>query len=218
MSDYEVTTHVQIPEHALHDALERFEHALRGMGAEEPWLGQWLASTDWNDDGSGFVSLGPSLQLRALTWHGLALIAKPYVLGYTDYAIPGTKLPWVQLSLVIEDADGQLLEWLQNGHWKYRVGLGHQVWGAVVRLGGASPGSGVYFSDSATVDEPWDALREGTGDVWTFDAALIPPELASHFLRLPAGYAQVELPEGKAFARQDRWLTLPWLEDESAFG
>ena len=66
------------------------------------------------------------------------------------------------------------------------------------------PQSLVYFTNEAQTGISWDTLFSNEGDLWNFEAALLPHTLAARFQPIP-----------EQFAARERWNTVPWGEDLS---
>ena len=72
-----------------------------------------------------------------------------------------------------------------------RVGAGAIIWKVAQDFSAEFHESGVFFNDSPTVNEPWYSVIGRKGDLWAFDLALIPTQLATQFWPVPEGYADI---------------------------
>lgn len=212
MVDLEITTHVRCAENAvaLEAVLHRYLTVLQSIGFVDPDLEEQLSSVMWEPDGSGFGYLGKPLVYDTSTVNGQLFMARPYVLGYTDAAIKGLKIPWVQLSLVFEDRMAELLIDRLSG--RMREGAGSVIWRIAQGFSAEFHDSGVFFNDSVSVNEAWNSLTGRGGNLWAFDLALIPTQLASHFWPIPEGYTHISLSEALGLARLVSWDVLPWAD------
>jgi hypothetical protein len=94
---------------------------------------------------------------------------------------------------------------------RYLPEQGKALWDSIRRF--ASFGEiGAYLTDEAQQSVTYESLKEGKGNLWEFDLAVIPQALAQHFHTLPPLFERVVVQEGIAFARRDRWMTFPWEE------
>lgn len=211
-TEVEVATHFKCPEVELGNKLQLFAGILEDLGAPPDLTAEWLRSISWESDGSGFGYLGNPVPLNQIRLNGEVVTARPHILGYTEIALPGTTVPWVELSLLFEG------EWLINHfvgseeRWHYVPGVGRAVWSVIQTYARRSPVSGVFFNVSPLVDEPWHALLGRGGDLWAFDVASIPRSLAETFQAAPQGYSQMVSENRISFARDAFWEVLPWDE------
>lgn len=96
---------------------------------------------------------------------------------------------------------------------RYLPKQGRVLWDLIRRF--ATFGEiGAYLTDEAQQSGTYEALKEGKGNLWAFDLALIPEVLSPRFHSVPALFERVEVQEGIAFARRDRWIIFPWEEAE----
>ena len=210
MVDLEITTHVRCLEEDLPALLQRYVKMLQAAGFSTQGLEERLASITWEPDGSGFGFLGNPLTDDLTTLSGESLAVRPYVLGYTDATIEELETPWVQLSLVFE---GHMVELMMNSvSGKMRAGANTIIWETAQQFSGEFHESGVFFNDSPTVNEPWYSLSGREGDLWAFDLALIPTQLAPQFWPVPEGYAYIHLSETLGLARLISWEVVPWTD------
>ena len=94
----------------------------------------------------------------------------------------------------------------------YIPGVGHALWHAVQAFADEFKDVPVYCAFEGFEGDTFAALETGNGNLWSFDAALIPPALAPRFTPVPAGYEAEETTGGVALAARAVWLTLPWRE------
>lgn len=213
MADLEITTYVRCREDALTELLQRYANLLQSIGFTDQHVQEQLANVTWEPDGSGFGFLGEPLASDVITMTGHPVIARPYILGYTDAAIAGLKLPWVQLSLMFE---GRMVDlFMDRISGKMRPGAGAVIWRIAQDISKEFHESGVFFNDSPTVNEPWYSLTDREGNLWAFDLALIPEHLAALFWPVPEGYTPIRLSEALGLARLVSWESVPWTEGYS---
>lgn len=211
-TEFEVATHLKCPEPELGDKLRLFARILEDLGASSDLTTEWLRSISWESDGSGFGYLGNPMPLDQMRLNSEVVSARPHILGYTEFALPGTTVPWVELSLVFEG------HWLithfvgSDERWQYVPGVGRAVWSVIQTYARRLPDSGVFFNVSPLVDEPWHALLGKNGNLWAFDAASVPGSLAETFQPVPQGYSQAVRENRIGFARDSFWQVPPWDE------
>ena len=214
MTDLELTTHVRCREEELPTLLTRFARMLLGLGFTGADLDKQFAQVQWEPDGSGFGYLCESAVCTSTIVGGRPLTAQPYILGYIDSK--EVEAPWVQLSLVF---DGEMIEAVNysvDGPTAMKLnGAGAAIWRLARAYSAEFPDSGVFFSDSPSVNQPWEALKGVGGNLWWFDLALIPPQLTGRFLPIRDGYAHIQLDEAMVLAPFAAWEKLPWLEVSS---
>lgn len=210
MLELEITTHVRCPEDALAALLQRYVKMLQGIGFTDPNLEKQLARVTWEPDGSGFGFLGNPLMCDRITLSGQPFTVRPYVLGYTDAAIEGLEVPWIQLSLLFEDRMVELL--MDRASGRMHAEAGSVIWNIAQGFSAEFHESGVFFNDSATVNEPWNTLTGREGDLWAFDLALIPTQLMPQFWPIPEGYTYIHLSETWGLARLISWEVVPWTD------
>lgn len=208
MADLEIATHIQCLPEDLSDLFERFAQCAQPLEPDTNQLRVWLESIRWSPDGSGFGELGAPLLLYTHGPEHTVLTAKPHVLGYTASAIPGVKIPWVEIGLVLENGTEDYAICV-SGSWGYPRAFGRAVLEVMWRLSQCFLNSGVYFNDGPSVDRPWKALINQGKYLWDFDLAIIPDQLAPRFISQPGGYARVVLPGGIAIARLAAWVDNP---------
>lgn len=212
MTEFEVATYLECPEPELVSKLRLFASILEDLGVSPMLTADWLASISWEDDGSGFGCMGDPLQLNRIRLNGDVVTARPHLLGYTDLALPGTPVPWVQLSLFFEG------EWEiphvagSEVRWRYIAGIGRLIWRVIQAYSVRMPDSAVFFNDYASVNEPWYALLGVGGNLWDFDVASVPGSLARIFQPVPDNYAQMAGQNRIGFARMAYWQIAPWGE------
>lgn len=80
------------------------------------------------------------------------------------------------------------------------------------RFAACFPGVPVYCTFEGWEGDTWRALETGKGNLWSFEAALVPTAFATMFSPVPDIYVSKEVPEGIALARRDVWLIPPWEE------
>ena len=96
--------------------------------------------------------LGEPLALRSNGPEPMELTAKPNIFGYSAAMMPGSTLPWVELSLVLEDGTEEYAvcvsePWTYPLIWKYPRVFGIAVLEIMWRLRLGFPDSGVYFTN-----------------------------------------------------------------------
>lgn len=213
MSEYEITVHVECSHEELAAHLERYAAVLTRLEANAPQVREWLAQIGWPEGDSGFVAEGSAIALSALTVNDSPLVAEPYILGYASSLFQRSTTPWLQCSLVFE-YDSQVLEVGMLDDLRYRPEVSKPIYRAARAFAGEFAHIPVFFNDFASVNRPWKALLGEDGNLWTFDLAIVPPQLATTFANLPAGYARADLADGIALAPIARWSILPWSEGE----
>jgi hypothetical protein len=212
MSEFEVTTYVQRAHEDLPEVLRRYRWVLERLGFADASLAEWLSGITWEPDGSGFGYLGTPAVLSSVTAAGRQWIAQPFVLGYTDAAIPHLQVPWIQLSLQFEDNVAEAPALIDEASGKYMPGVGAAMWQVVMGFSRVFREVGVYFNDAPTVSAPWYSMTGRDGDRWAFDLAMVPKLLATYFQPIPPGYANRHFADGIGIARTLSWTTIPWLE------
>lgn len=96
----------------------------------------------------------------------------------------------------------------------YIPGVGRALWHVMRAFADEFKGMPVYCAFEGFEGHAFEALETGNGNLWSFDAALIPPALAPRFSPVSAGYEMEEVAEGVALADRSAWVTLPWRELE----
>lgn len=211
MADLEITTHVQCHARDLQSVLARYQQVLdRVVGTRRSQLSEWLNRITWDPDDGGFVQVGSPLPFDGLSIDRRVIEAEPYVVGYADASVPGDELPWVQLSLVIGNEQAALL--VDEASGRYKPGVGKVVWSATQEFAQVFCESAVFFNDGPSVNEPWKALIEANGDLWAFELALIPYNLAARFQVMPADMMRIALPDRIGYALDSCWRLPPWHE------
>jgi hypothetical protein len=132
---------------------------------------------------------------------------------YSYSAVPSIEEQptWVGLNLLFE---AQTLKNRKTG--VYRSGVGDLLWRIMRELMASFPEVGVYLTDEWQENRSWRALTEGEGNPWAFDLAIFPRKLANDFDPIPAEFEGTVLDQAFGFAREKRWKTLPWIEEEDA--
>jgi hypothetical protein len=210
-TEFEVATHLKCPEAELGDKLRLFAMILEDLGAPD-LTAEWLSSIMWESDGSGFGYLGSPVPLTHIRLNGEVVTARPHILGFTEFALPGTTAPWVEFSLLFE-GDWIILYFVgDEERWQYVPGVGRAVWSVIQAYARRSPDSAVFFNVSPLVSEPWSALIGRGGHLWGFDTASVPDSLAEIFQPVPQGYSQTVRENRIGFARDAFWQVPPWDE------
>ena len=76
----------------------------------------------------------------------------------------------------------------------------------------ATWGEPVWFTHESQDENAWLALVTSKGNLWDFQAALVPARLAHRFDVVPEGYFRADVPEGIGLVESERWTILPWNE------
>lgn len=94
----------------------------------------------------------------------------------------------------------------------YKIGVGEAIWRIFTSLHAVFPETKIYFTDEWQNSQLKDIPDERNGDIWAFDAALIPQVFMPDFSPIPFSMKCYMTKSIVGFARNDRWKILPWTE------
>lgn len=210
MPEYmQLQTYATCNENNFTALVEQFRKVLEQWTVSDQRVLSWLAEIQWptsEDDGFGDVFASSFKLFSDSTPIECAGID---VSLYTSSALlSADELPaWVGFNLLF---DIRMLR--ERGIAPYKKAVGTQIWKMLNELALAFPELGAYLTDSYQDNRSWRALSEGIGDPWFFDLAIFPRRLAEQFSVVPPGFQGVVVEQGFAFAQENRWQVLPWLD------
>ncbi len=214
-----MSEHVQIQTYAtcsqktLREVLQRYRNSIANMGCNDPQALTWISQVEWpadNDDSFGDIYAAP-FQLTLDQKQSIDCIGMS-ISFYTQVAIPSIEaLPtWIGFNLIF-DAQS-----LRKEHTSaYTTEAGVIIWHIMSELARSFREIGVYFTDSWQENLSWRVLAEDVGDPWSFDLAIFPRTQAKHFAVVPSGFQGTMVENDFCFAQENRWITLPWKNENS---
>lgn len=212
-----IETYVRCPDGALQPLHQQFQALLDRLGYSSPEAAQWHANLGWDAEDQWF---GPTSdeprKICGLAVNGKELFARAGVLGWSAAIVPGLQEHWVSLELSFETESTE--QYLVTASvfapvaGKYIAGLGRALWQVMCQFASEFPHDPIYCVFEGWEGESWQALVTGRGNLWSFDAALVPWSLADRFKPVPGDYVVESQPQGIALARPAVWSKLPWQE------
>ena len=204
---------------ALPQLMKQYGEILERLGYAKQDVSEWLAQVPWEEDGSLWSYASDyEVPFEHILFDGHPLFAKPIVHGWLNENHPELKESWFSLELAIEtQTERQDLDTTSSfsnpyiEQHRYRPGVGRIIW-RIMRAFFATWGEPVWFVFEGQWDQAWLAFVTGEGNLWDFQAALIPERLAHRFDAVPAGYFRADVPGGIGLVESARWIILPWNE------
>ncbi|AIQ47979.1 hypothetical protein R70723_20260 [Paenibacillus sp. FSL R7-0273] len=163
----------------------------------------------WEVADNGFMYQGGNADAEEVPVEGLSLHVRSYLVGLTPEVFPELSESWLEVSLLF---------WTEEITADYRTGelrseVQPYIWSLMEQFADYYDQAGIYFTDEATGGKPWDAAVTGNnGELWSFDAALIPEELIERYGR-PDEQLFHYTYSGKRLllVRREVWGGEPWL-------
>ena len=206
----QIQTYASCTQDTFADLMQRFRHALMGLGCTDQQVFDWLENIHWPEsDNDSFgdiyaapVTLSPP-EAENLTCEGIEISL------YTQPAIPSLEdLPaWVSFNFLI---DTDRLHTITTD--PYTTTAGKAVWSMLRVLIKEFPEVGTYFTDEWQENQSWRVIVEGHGDPWIFELGIFPRTLSQHFEFIPSGFKGTLVDGNFGFAQINRWQGLPWEE------
>ena len=191
--------------HDLDAALDRCQSLLMQIGFAPGETREWLSQVTWAAVAAGgWGGMFPAGQV--ITAGGRDFWGTPYLNVFTTLTIPELDTPWLELELLFPVED---LTFSPHSS-KYKPDTGSGLWQILRAFSGMLGTCGVYLTDEVGDGQTWQALQGGAANLWSFDLALIPHEMARHFTDVPRSYEKAVFPYGVGLARIDFWTRLPW--------
>lgn len=199
--------------------VQQYSQILERLGYAGQDIKDELSQARWEEEEDHFsYSLHYEVPFQRLQLAGHPLFANPIVHGWTSGTFPDLQEPWVSIDFACEtQTERQDLDSVSSfsrdyaASHTYMPGVGRVIW-QVMREFFATWGEPVWFTYEGQEDKAWLALLTGKGNLWDFQAALIPERLAHRFDVVPEGYFKADVPEGIGLAESARWPILPWNE------
>jgi hypothetical protein len=212
-----VEAYMPCPDGGIPELVERFRALLDQLGCDNAFMQAWPAEMGWDDEDCWYgPTAGPPRRVSKLTIAGKELESTAIVSGWSSCDIPGLRGHWLSWELCFgTEGDEQYLVTASAFSpvvSTYISGVGHALWQVMRAFHAELPDVPVFCVFEGWEGDAWEAWETGRGDLWSFDAALVPNQLASRFIPLPEDYVAETLPEGTALARREVWPALPWQE------
>lgn len=212
-----VETYLPCPQDALRPIVGRYVRVLVGLGYDCAESGLLTMEMGWDTDDAWFGPvLDPARPVRGLSWAGTALQARAGVSGWSAATIPQLRDRWLSLELAFEtECDEQYLvtdSVFAPEPGMYLPGVGQCLWQVMGTFAAEFKDTPIYCSFEGWEGNAWQALEAGGDDLWSFDAALVPPAVAGRFSPLSDEFVMERTPLGIALARRKYWPQLPWHE------
>jgi hypothetical protein len=215
--DVIVEVYMPCPDGGMPRLVERFRALLDQLGYDSAHMQTWPAEMGWDDENGWYgPTIGPPRKVSKLTIAGKELESTVILNGWSSSTVPGLRGHWLSWELCFgTEGDEQYLvtaSAFSATSGTYISGVGHALWQVMRAFHAELPDVPIFCVFEGSQGEAWEALETGRGKLWSFDAALIPKQLAFRFTPAPEDYAAEALPEGTALAHRQIWPTLPWQE------
>lgn len=213
-----VETYMPCPDGELPALASRFHALLARLGYVNDEDELWRTEMGWDDEDDWYGPTAcPEYPVHDLAVTGNDLRARASILGWSVPTIPGLSSHWISFELYFEtEREDQYLvtaSVFSSGlPATYIVGVGHAMWRVMRAFANEFPDHPVYCTLEGNEGNAWEAIETGRGDLWSFDAALIPPDYVLRFSPVPDTYIAAPLPEGFALAARKFWIAPPWDE------
>lgn len=208
----QIQTYVTCDQDSFIEIIERYRTTLQQLGCTDEKVITWLSEIQWPDiQNEEFGDIYASSFTLAPGNDGTITCAGLDIAVYGQPGVPTLEEPptWLGLNLLFDQRN------LCEQHSSiYRSGVGGSIWQIMRTIAGTMKGLGVYFTDEWQENQSWRVLAERVGDPWVFDLAIFPRSLADQFAEVPAGFQGTIVDNNFAFAQENRWRTLPWIESE----
>jgi hypothetical protein len=192
--------------------LEHCRQALIELGLDDREFRQWTAEIVAGPYSESFAAHGAGESLPGRAAGGASLVVAPNLLIWQTGTFPGVVDAVVEFGLLTptESIEHEVAPTI----CQYRPGVGRSLWHLLRVFARHLAGGAGYVMDEAQEGASWAALVTGgpVRELWRFELALLPPDLAARYTPLPASHATSACPEGMGFARQAPWSSLPWEE------
>jgi hypothetical protein len=171
---------------------------------------KWMAEIVAGPYGESFGATAASESLPGRSVGGASLVVEPILEVWQPGTFPGVVEAVVEFGLLIptESIEHEVAPTL----YQYRSGVGRSLWHRLRVFARHLAGGAGYVMDEAQDGASWSALVTGGSahDLWRFELALVPPDLAVRYAPLPTSHVARACPEGMGFARKEPWPGLPW--------
>lgn len=194
--------------------------ALGELPGLEAWITRFLA-----DSGDGGVRPCP-LGAPGGALAGLEATVSPILLGWASPAVEELRAPVIELGVVLAleldgdpdgggsdprdedgppggDDDAGLERW-------YRQGDAVALWRLMRAFHERFPKAPIYLSHDANEGDAWLSLVADDDEGWSFDAAILPRDVAQRLGRAPAWMERGTVGGALAFADEARFVEPPW--------
>ena len=186
--------------------LSRFVSVLSKIGFNEMFLADSFYGLEWEICDNGFMYVGSNTKPLRIDLLGTSLNVRPYVMGWTPEVIKQISEPWLEISLLFETeeiiTDYRTLQLKDD--------VKNPIWNTMVLISKHFNETGTYLTDEVTDGRPWEALLGCNNDIWSFDAAIIPPSIAPNYNKLPKNYINKKVNETIYLVNRDVWSKEPW--------
>jgi hypothetical protein len=200
-----IETYTRLSQCDAKASVQAFLRLLAQIGYRHASIDVWPDQIDCSEPGYVFVN-------PAAPWQTLdgppALHVRPSVLGWDD-------ILEFHISFEAERLTQEVIGYTDEGYrtavaWQYHRAIGVQLWHWMRKFSLTFPDFGVYPTLDGSGGVPGEALIAGNGDLWQFDLALVPHDLAERFVVVPENYHRSILGYGIALARTNMWPEYPW--------
>ena len=205
-----VEVYLPCPKGALPGLVEQFRRLLDSLGYTGHDSDFWDGERGWDADGDYY---GPGTHracpVTGLTVAGRDLLGEVSVLGWTSSSISDLRGYWVSLEFGFdtEGEEQRLVGRVESDPaplGMYFPGVGRALWHVMRAYARTWPTRPIFCTYEGWWGVPWQALTTDEGNLWSFDAALIPLDLRARFSPLPEDYVSEIVPEGLALAPRSR--------------
>lgn len=205
---HQIQTHLRLQERQLPNMLEAFLRVLKMLGCESDTTTQLIQGFQWDSTTHDFVYMRGDSEWGVLHHNGHTVQMRPHIMGWTPKGWAALSDNWIELGLIFRTDD--LLEMPEYPHVRYRSGVESLLWWAMLKCATLENNYGVFLTNEAQDEQPWEGLIERSGKRWNCDAAILSHNVSQLYGPVPETFHSVETSNGIGIARHNMWIQLPW--------